>query len=107
MTIDPFELARAEEMLTGYSARWFDEPLEVLAVELEFDVPLVNPETGAASKTFRRGGKLDVLVRRTDDARLLVMDAKTSSEDISAGSFFWKRLILNTQASGYLNAARE
>lgn len=104
---DPFELARAEEMLTGYSARWWDEPLEVLGVELEFDVPLINPETGAASKTFRRGGKLDVLVRRLDDARLLVMDAKTSSEDIGAGSFFWKRLTLNTQASGYLHAARE
>lgn len=105
--MDPFELARAEEMLRGYSARWFDEPLEVLGVELEFDVAMVNPETGAESRTFRRGGKLDVIVRRRDDGRVIVHDSKTSSEDITAGSFFWKRMRLNTQASGYINAARE
>lgn len=104
---DPFDLARAEEMLLGYSARWYDEPLEVLGVELEFDVELTNPETGAASRTFRRGGKLDVLVRRLTTGHLVVYDAKTSSEDIGAGSFFWKRLLLNTQASGYISAARE
>jgi hypothetical protein len=107
VSTDGFELARAEEMLRGYSARWYDEPLDVLGVELEFDVPLVNPETGADSRTFRRGGKIDVLVRRRDDGRVLVYDAKTSSEDITSGSVFWKRLRLNTQASGYIHAARE
>lgn len=106
MTLDPFELARAEEMMRGYSARWWDEPLEVLGVELEFDVPLVEPETGIESLVFRRGGKMDVIVRHLDDGRVIVQDSKTSSEDITAGSTFWRRMRLNTQASGYINAAR-
>ncbi len=101
---DPFEFARAEEMIFGYSARWFDEPLEVLAVEAEFEGPLTNPETGAASKTFALGGKLDAIVRRGD--RVLVVEHKTSSEDISPGSFYWRRLTLNAQISTYMVGAR-
>ncbi len=59
-----YESAKAEAMLRGYHARWVDEPIEVLAVETEFQTPLVNPQTGACSKTFSRGGKIDAVVRR-------------------------------------------
>lgn len=105
MTADPFELARAEELMRGYSARWFDEPLTVLAVEVEFDADLVNPETDAPSRTFRLGGKLDVIVRDAA-GRVLNVEHKTSSEDITQGSFYWKRLRLNGQVSTYMVGAR-
>ena len=102
---DPFELVRAEEMLRGYSARWFDEKLKVLAVEAEYDADLTNPESGAASRTFRLGGKIDAIV---EDAtgRVLNVEHKTSGEDVSAGSFYWRRLKINSQISGYLVGAR-
>lgn len=106
MTTDPYELARAEEMLRGYSARWFSKPMEVLAVEVEFDGPLLNPETGCASKTFRLGGKMDALVRLLPDRRVAVVEHKSSSEDISRGSWYWKRLRLNPQLPTYLLGAR-
>jgi hypothetical protein len=53
--IDPYQLARAEALLFGYHARWIDdvEKYDVIAVESEFRAPLVNPATGAESKTFR------------------------------------------------------
>lgn len=60
------EAAKAEAMLRGYDARWRGEPLETIAVEQEFIAPLINPETGAASRTFQRAGKLDAVVRRLD-----------------------------------------
>jgi hypothetical protein len=60
---DPFDLARAEALLIGYHFRWFAEPFEVLAVEKEFVSPLVNPDTGRASRTWMRGGKIDALAR--------------------------------------------
>lgn len=100
---DPFEIVRLEELIRGYDARWSDEVYEVIGVELEFRAPLVNPETGASSRSFIRAGKLDVLVRR--DGRTYVMDHKFSGEDISAGSTFWKRFRMGGQASGYIRGS--
>lgn len=60
--IDPVDAIKAEELLLGYHTRWKDEPLVVRAVEKEFVAPLVNPKTGAASKTWELGGKIDAIV---------------------------------------------
>lgn len=106
--IDPYQLAKAEALLIGYHARWVDDAdrYEVLAVEGEFRTALVNPATSAESKTFRLGGKLDgVLLDRTD-GRKLVIEHKTSGEDISAGSFYWLRRHMDGQVSIYFDGAR-
>lgn len=58
---DPFDVVRAEELLRGYHARWADEPIHVLAVERPFVAPLLNPDTGAASRTFELAGKCDAI----------------------------------------------
>jgi hypothetical protein len=101
---DPFDLARAEAMLRGYDARWSEERYEVLAVEAEFRAPLVNPETGAASRTWQRGGKIDAIAR--DSAgRVLIVEHKTASEDISPGSAYWRKLRMDGQVSGYFLGA--
>lgn len=57
------DAAKAEAMMRGYHARWSSDPLDVVAVEAEFTAPLLNPETGAASRTFARAGKIDAIVR--------------------------------------------
>jgi hypothetical protein len=103
---DPFERERAVAMLIGYTARWGEESMEVLAVEKQFVAPMVNPVTGAESRTYRLGGKLDVVVRLRD-GRTAVMDHKTASEEIRAGAEFWRRVTaLDTQASMYHVGAR-
>ena len=58
-----FDLVRAEVMLAGYDARWGSHQYVVLGVEQEFRAPLINPDTGHASRTWTLGGKLDVRVR--------------------------------------------
>lgn len=58
---DPFDVVRAEELLRGYHARWAEEPIRVLAVEKPFVAPLINPDTGAASRTFELAGKCDAI----------------------------------------------
>jgi hypothetical protein len=55
-----FELERA--MMIGYHARW-KSPGDVLHVEKEFRMPLTSPETGAKSRTFELGGKIDKIIR--------------------------------------------
>lgn len=58
---DPFDVVRAEELLRGYHARWAEEEISVLAVEKPFVAPLINPDTGAASRTFELAGKCDAI----------------------------------------------
>jgi hypothetical protein len=57
---------KAQVLLEGYHHRWLDEGLVPLRVEAEFQCPLVNPATGAPSKLYRLGGKLDVIARLRD-----------------------------------------
>lgn len=99
--VDAFERVKAEEMLRGYHYRWIDEPLEVIAVEQQFEGPLRNPETGATSRTWRLGGKVDVLVRDLRDGQKRLVEHKTSSEDITLGSEYWQRLRMDGQISVY------
>ena len=101
---DPFDLVKAEELLLGYHVRWGSENYEVIGVEVEFRAPLCNPETGAASRTFQQGGKLDVLIR-DERRRVLIVEHKTSSEEIGAGSIYWQRLRMDGQVSGYFDGA--
>jgi PD-(D/E)XK nuclease superfamily len=98
---DPVQLIIAQELMELYDERWGNEPYEVLGVEQQFECPMLNPETGAASRTFRRAGKIDVIVRDARDGRVLVVEHKTSSEDITPGNDYWKMLQLNSQVSDY------
>jgi PD-(D/E)XK nuclease superfamily len=101
---DPFIRVRVEELLRGYHLRWKEQPWEILAIEEEFQGPLLNPETGAASRTWLQAGKLDLVVR-DEQGRAMLVEHKTSSEDISAGSAYWTRLRMDSQLSTYYDGA--
>lgn len=100
---DPFDRARATAMVIAYEVRWAGDLAlyEVLAVEAVFEAPLVNPETGAPSRTWILGGKLDLVLRELATGRVLLVDHKTSAVDIRPGSDFYKRLRINGQVSTY------
>lgn len=66
--IAQIDAIRVEELLLGYHARWKDEPFTVVAVEAQFRTALVNPKTGAASKTWELGGKIDAIVEAPQQA---------------------------------------
>jgi len=102
----PYELARARALFIGYHTRWANSGLEVLEVEREFVMDLVNPDTGAKSRTYEFGGKIDAIVRNTIDGRVYAMEHKTTTLDITPGSQYWERLKLDDQVANYLDAAR-
>lgn len=102
---DPYDLAKAEALMVGYDARWIAEPIEVLAVEQEFEIDLVNPATNHTSKTFRIGGKMDAIAR-IPNLGILVIEHKSSAEDITAGSDYWRKLRLDAQVSTYIAAGK-
>lgn len=107
LALDDYDLARVTALLQGYDARWSQsDEVTVLGVELEFRLPMLNPATGAASKTFELGGKLDALVVNHGDGLVYVVEHKSSAEDIGPGSAYWQRLQLDSQVSTYVEAAR-
>ena len=61
----------ATAMMRGYAARYPTEDFEVVALEKEFQGEIINPETGAASRSFVLAGKVDGIVRIGDQHFLL------------------------------------
>lgn len=104
--INPYDLVKAEELLKGYHLRWQSPPMLVVGVERQFRVPHVNPETGGRSQTFDLAGVVDVIAI-DDKGRRIVIEHKTSSQDLSPGSPFWRQLRMSTEGSLYWVAAGE
>lgn len=106
---DAFEQVRADAMISFYAQRWMSGDLadyEVLGVEAEFRAPLLNPETWAASKTWTLAGKVDVIVRRKEDGRVLVIDHKTTSDEMEGDdATLWAKLQMDSQPSQYVIGA--
>lgn len=100
---DALRLATIRGLLFGYHDRWKDEEWHVDGVEQEFHLPIVNPATRRPSPMFTHAGKFDGLISRYDGPYLL--EHKTCSEDLSPGSWYWRRLAIDTQLSGYLLAS--
>jgi len=101
---DQYQIATALALIEGYSARWGAEEFEVLAVEQHFEIPLINPDTNGQSRTFRLAGKIDAIVRVGD--RVLILEHKTSGEDIGPDSRYWTKLAIDGQVSGYYMGAK-
>ena len=61
----------ATAMLRGYAARYPTEEFEVVALEKTFEGEIVNPATGAASRSFVLAGRVDGIVRVGNEHFLL------------------------------------
>jgi hypothetical protein len=93
-------------MVRGHHARWKDDPiLESLVVEKAFVLPIINPETGRPTPSFRDAGMID-RVARLPDASTAIVERKTTSESIEPDSPYWKALRNDPQISRYFRASR-
>ncbi len=94
-------------LLEGYAWRWADQPVTVLETEATFNLPIRNPaEGGRTSRCFRLAGKRDKYVELWDGRRA-IMEHKTTSEDLSDESDYWRRLRVDSQISLYCIAAQD
>ena len=99
------ECETLKALLAGHFWRYGQDNLEFVAVETTFEIPLVNPDTGAVSRSFTLAGKIDAIIRLSD-GRLAVQEYKTAGEDVGQGSEYWARLRCDGQISMYVLAAR-
>lgn len=107
--IDPFMRAKAHAMIEGYHRYYAPEmregAWEVIDAEIEFVAPLVDPSTGERSRSWVLGGKLDVLAVYNPTKLRHLIEHKSSSEDLTVGADYWKRLRMDTQISHYYEGA--
>jgi PD-(D/E)XK nuclease superfamily len=80
---DPYLLAKERAMMMGYHARW-DRPPPTEHVEAFFKMPLVNPETGASSRTHELAGKIDVIVQLDEELRMPTGDSQNLEAELVA-----------------------
>lgn len=103
---DPYDRAVVAALVSSYREFWSEHPLEVLATELPFQLPLRNPETGYPTPNWHLAGVIDRIVR-LPDGRLAMQEYKTTTRDTSPGSDYWVALRKDQQVSIYVSAARE
>ena len=68
----------ATAMMRAYAARYATDDFEIVALEKAFEGPIVNPVTGAASRTFVLAGKVDGIVRIGGEH--FILEHKTASQ---------------------------
>lgn len=97
--MDPFAHARAEAMILGYDTLWEGEDVEVVAVEQEFQAPLIHPD-GRVDPDWILGGKIDLVARW--NGHLTGFDHKSSSE---SAHNIRGRVAISTQSTQYIEGA--
>ncbi len=101
-----YELETVLRLVCAYQWRWATDRLEYVAVELPFQIPLINPESGRKAPGRALAGKIDAIVK-LEDGRLAIKETKLFGDDIGMDSLLWKRMRIDQQVTLYIHAARE
>lgn len=111
------EAETVRALLDGYFTAWHNDwqpatagthgitPVECVASELAFMMPIDNPETGKRTNNFIAAGKIDRIVRLAD-GRLAVKETKTTGDSVDDASDYWLKLRIDHQISRYMLAAK-
>ena len=101
---DDYTAMTLKALFAGYRNRWQEldkATYETIGTEIRFDAPLMNPETGGTSKTFHLAGKIDALAKEKATGKVVIVEHKTTSQDIGPVSDYWRKLPIDGQVSGY------
>lgn len=93
-------LAKCRGLVRGYDARWKDADFVPDSVEREHIERLVNPDTGSCGRKMRIAGKVDATGWAAGN--WVVLDHKSTSEDIAPGSPYRAQLAVDAQAPMYM-----
>lgn len=102
--LDGYEQAAADVLLTAYDLQWAADMdrYEIIAIEDTFFAPLINPETGAASRTWTLAGKIDGRIRDRYLDQLLILEHKTTTDSFADDAdTYWLKLGMDSQVSHY------
>lgn len=91
----------------GYLWYWQNDPVEVLASEVAFHLPLHEPRTGMplSTESVVRVGKIDHLIRW--HGAVCNLERKSTSRSIDSDSDYWETSKKDTQVSQYALAFQD
>lgn len=91
----------------GYQWYWANDPIEFLANELPFNLPLFFPKSGMSlpMNEVQRVGKIDHVVKW--QGAICALERKSTSRSIDADSDYWDKSKKDTQVSMYALAFRD
>lgn len=92
----------------GYLWRWQNDPIEFLASEVPFNLPLHMPRSGMpiSMDEVQRVGKIDHIIIKWDGA-ICALERKSTSRTIAPDSDYWERSAKDTQVSMYALAFKD
>lgn len=93
--------------LIAYYWYWQNDPVEFLASEVPFNLPLHEPRTGMplSMKLVQRVGKIDHIVKWHDS--ICSLERKSTSKTIGPDSGYWEKGKKDTQVSMYALAFQD
>ena len=92
--------------LFAYRHVYQDQAYEIIGEEIPFRIPLVDPVTRKPIENVVIDGKIDKLVRNLETGRIAILEHKSTSCKVDAGSDYWNSLRLDTQTTLYVYAAQ-
>lgn len=100
-SLDDADRERVACLVAGWQWRWSNAPAfrKILAVEKVFEFKPIR------RARWSYAGKIDV-IGELEDGRIAVGENKTTTDDLSPGSDYWRRLQIDRQISGYILGAR-
>ncbi len=101
---DIYRFETAFQLMVGYDKKWKDQEYKTISTETFFTAPLLNPETMASSRTWEIAGKMDAIAEK--NGNVILVEHKTTSEDIEITSNYWPKLMLDGQISQYYLGAK-
>lgn len=100
------ERAKLLYSLCGYRWHYIDDKFETIAEEIQFRLPVRNPQTGRALPNVVLDGMIDKIVR-SPNGIYYVEEHKSTAKPIDPDSLYWSHLNLDTQTKLYVFAARQ
>jgi hypothetical protein len=108
---NPYEAVDAEYILRIYNEKFKDRPLRPVTFnnqqgnQLGFGFEVKGHDVTGPCVPFKATGYLDKL--SSDEGELIVVERKTTSQSIEAGSEYWAQWALNPQPISYVAYLRE
>jgi hypothetical protein len=106
-----YDLQQLAAQIRAYYWRWClypqpNDPVveQLIETEQSFCLPLVNPATGAASRTFERAGKKDAKIVLRGFGTTF-RETKTTGDSLD--DRYWRLLLIDPQVSYYFAAAQD
>jgi len=91
--------------ISAYRWRYADSPFKIVASEIKYDLPVVDPGTNRKIPKARATGRLDHIVQDKNSGLYYVMERKSTSQSLTT-TRYWNYLERNVQTVDYLWAAR-